>query len=140
MLQSNTVIRFAGVSAKIGTCTVVSVNVTLAEAKMCTFTLESTHFIFNKCPIYTDEGASAKFRTKSQETDYSEGSRIFPQNIIGNFFQDHCTQPAPPPVHFSFMFRAFFTITIQKYEKSINRALRCSIFDIGRLSFQSCPK
>jgi hypothetical protein len=38
---------------------------------MCTFTLESTHLIFNKCPIYTHVGASAKFSTNSQETDYS---------------------------------------------------------------------
>ncbi len=44
----------------------------LAEAKICTFTLESTHFTFNKCPIYTHDGASAKFRTNSQETDYRE--------------------------------------------------------------------
>ncbi len=44
---------------------------TLAEAKKCTFTLDSTHFIFNKCLIYTHDGASAKFRTNSQETDYS---------------------------------------------------------------------
>jgi hypothetical protein len=36
-----------------------------------TFTLESTHFIFNICPIYTHDGASAKFSTNSQETDYS---------------------------------------------------------------------
>jgi hypothetical protein len=28
---------------------------------MCTFPLESAHFIFNECPIYTHEGASAKF-------------------------------------------------------------------------------
>ncbi len=49
----------------------MSVNGTLVEAKMCTFTLESTHFIFNKCPIYTHDGASAKFSTNSQETDYS---------------------------------------------------------------------
>jgi hypothetical protein len=41
---------------------------------MCTFTLESTHFILNKCPIYTQDGASAKFITNSQETDYSVGS------------------------------------------------------------------
>ncbi len=34
------------VSAKFGTCTVVSVNETLVEAKICTFTLESTYFIF----------------------------------------------------------------------------------------------
>jgi hypothetical protein len=66
-----TVIRFLRVSAKFGTCTVVSINGTLIEAKMCTFTLESTHFIFNKCPIYTYDGASAKFSTNSQETDYS---------------------------------------------------------------------
>jgi hypothetical protein len=39
-----------------GTCTVVSVNETLVEAKMCTFALESTHFICNKCPIYTHDG------------------------------------------------------------------------------------
>ncbi len=35
-------------SAKFGTCTVV------VEAKMCTFTLESTHFIFNRCPVYSN--------------------------------------------------------------------------------------
>ncbi len=51
-----TVIRFVWVSAKFGTCTVE----TLVTAKICTFTLESTHFIFNKCPIYTHDSASAK--------------------------------------------------------------------------------
>jgi hypothetical protein len=35
----------------------VSVNGTLVESKICTFTLESTHFTFNKCPIYTHDGA-----------------------------------------------------------------------------------
>ncbi len=50
----------------------MSVNGTLVEAKMSIFTLESTHFIFNKCSIYThDDGARAKFFTNSQETDYS---------------------------------------------------------------------
>jgi hypothetical protein len=44
----------------------VSVNGTLVGAKMCTFTLESTHFIFNKCPIYTHVGASAKKRITVQ--------------------------------------------------------------------------
>jgi hypothetical protein len=39
------VIRF--VSAKFGSCTGVSVNGTLVKAKLCTFTLECTHFIFN---------------------------------------------------------------------------------------------
>ncbi len=46
-----TVIRFLWVSAKFGTCTVVSVHGALVESKMCTFTLESTHFIFHKCPF-----------------------------------------------------------------------------------------
>jgi hypothetical protein len=49
----------------------VSVNGLLVEAKMCIFTLESTQFIFNKCPNYTHDGASAKFSTNSHETDYS---------------------------------------------------------------------
>ncbi len=42
---TTTVIRFASTSAKFGTCKVVSVNVTFVDAKMCTFALESTHFI-----------------------------------------------------------------------------------------------
>ncbi len=67
-----TVIRFVCVSTKFGTCTFVSVNGILVEAKMCTFTLESTHFLFNKCPIYTHDGASAKLSDNSHETDYSE--------------------------------------------------------------------
>jgi hypothetical protein len=54
----------------------MSVNGTLVEAKMCTFTLESTLFIFNMCPIYTHDGASAKFSTNSQETDYCEEYKI----------------------------------------------------------------
>ncbi len=66
-----TAIRFLWVSAKFGTCIVMSVKGTLVEAKMCTFTLESTHFLFNKYPIYIHDGASAKFSTNSQETDYS---------------------------------------------------------------------
>jgi hypothetical protein len=49
----------------------VSGSGTLGEAKMCTFTLESAHFTFKKCPIYTHDGASAKFSTNSHETDYS---------------------------------------------------------------------
>ncbi len=39
---------------------------------MCIFTLESTHFIFHKCPIYTHDGA--KFNINSHETDYSVGT------------------------------------------------------------------
>jgi hypothetical protein len=45
---------------------------------MCPFTLESTHFIFNKCPIYTHDGANAKFSTNSHETDYSVVWEVFP--------------------------------------------------------------
>ncbi len=62
-VQYCAVIRFGRVSAKFGTCTVVSVNETVVEEKMCTFTLESTQFIFNKCPTYTDDGARSKFST-----------------------------------------------------------------------------
>jgi hypothetical protein len=51
---------------------------------MCTFTLESTHFIFNKCPIYTHDGASSKFSTNSHETDYSVGQFITPPVILFN--------------------------------------------------------
>jgi hypothetical protein len=47
-----TEIRFVWVRAKFDACTVVSINGTIVEDKMCTFTLESTHFIFNNCPIY----------------------------------------------------------------------------------------
>ncbi len=46
-------------------CAFVSVSRTFVEAKMCKFTLESTHIIFNKCPIYTHDIASAKFCTNS---------------------------------------------------------------------------
>ena len=49
----------------------MSVNGTPVEAKSCAFTLESTHFFFILCPIYTHDGASAKFSTNSQETAYS---------------------------------------------------------------------
>ncbi len=66
-----TVIRSVWVSAKFGTCTVVSVKGTPVEDKLCKFTIECTHFFFNLCPIYTYDGASAKYSTNSQVTDYS---------------------------------------------------------------------
>jgi hypothetical protein len=62
------------ISAKFGTCTVVSVNETLVEDKMRRFKGECAHFSFNKCPIYTHDGASAKFITNSHETDNSVGT------------------------------------------------------------------
>ncbi len=37
---------------------------------------ECAHFSHNKCPIYTHDGASAKFSTNSHETDYSVGWKI----------------------------------------------------------------
>ncbi len=55
----------------------MSANGTLFEAKMCTFTHEPTHFIFNKCPLYTHDGTSAKFSTNSHETDYNAGVSIY---------------------------------------------------------------
>ncbi len=51
----------------------MSVKGTIVEKKKikCSFSLESTHFVFNKCPIYTHDGASAKFITNSHDADYS---------------------------------------------------------------------
>jgi hypothetical protein len=50
------------VRAKFGTCTVASwgLNGTLVEAKMFTFNLECTPFIFNNCSIPTHDTANAK--------------------------------------------------------------------------------
>jgi hypothetical protein len=45
--------------------------VTLVEDKMRRFKGECAHFTFNKCIIYTHDGASAKFSTNSHETDNS---------------------------------------------------------------------
>ncbi len=66
-----TVIRFVWVSAKFGTCTVVSINGTLVEDKMRGFKGECAHFSFNKCPIYTYDITSEKFSTNSNKTDNS---------------------------------------------------------------------
>jgi hypothetical protein len=51
---------------------VVSVNEILVEDKMRTFKCEYAQFSFNKCPIYTHDGASAKFSVNSHKTDNSE--------------------------------------------------------------------
>jgi hypothetical protein len=60
------------VSCELVHCHECTVNGPLVESKMCTFTLESTHFIFNKSPIYTQDCAcaSVKFSTNSHQTDY----------------------------------------------------------------------
>ncbi len=42
----------------------LGLNGTLVEDKMRTFLGECEHFSFNKCPIYTHDGASAKFSIK----------------------------------------------------------------------------
>ncbi len=49
----------------------MSVNGTQIEKKMRTFKGECAQFIFNRCLIYTHDGASAKFSTNSEETDSS---------------------------------------------------------------------
>ncbi len=54
----------------------MSVNGTLVEDKMRRFKDERAHFSFNKCPIYTHNGASAKFGTNSHETDNSAYSGL----------------------------------------------------------------
>ncbi len=71
LMCSCTVIRFLKVSANFGTCTVVSVNGTLVEDKMCRFKGKCAHFSFNKCLIYIHDGASSEFSTNSHETDNS---------------------------------------------------------------------
>ncbi len=70
-IKNYTVIRFVSTSAKFGTCTVVRVNGTLVEDKIRTFKGECAHLGFNKCPIYTRDGESAKFSTNSHVTDNS---------------------------------------------------------------------
>ncbi len=54
----------------------MSVNGALVEDKMGRFKGECAHFSFNKCPIYTLDGASAKFSTNSQETENSVSETI----------------------------------------------------------------
>ncbi len=66
-----TVIRFVSTSAKFGICIVVSVNGTLVENKLLRFKCECAHFSFNKCLIYTHDGASAKCSANSHETNNS---------------------------------------------------------------------
>ncbi len=86
------------VTAKFDTCTVVNVIRTLVKAKMCTFILESTHFIFNKCPIYTHDGASAKFSTASYDTYYSvvdSGIVLSYQTGKQHRLADQYNQPMP---------------------------------------------
>ncbi len=70
-IYTHTVIRFVWVSAKFGTSTVVSLNGTLVEDEMPRFKGECAHFRFNKCPIYTNDGASAKFSPNSLGADNS---------------------------------------------------------------------
>ncbi len=52
----------------------MSVNGTQVEDKMLRFKGECGQFSFNRCPVYTHDGASAKSSTNSQETDNSVGN------------------------------------------------------------------
>ncbi len=45
---------------------------------------ECEHFSFNKCPIYAQVGASAKFTTNSQEMDNSVAGRYDNQVLLGS--------------------------------------------------------
>ncbi len=49
----------------------MSVNGTQVEDKMRRFKGDCAQFSFNRCPIFTHDGASVKFSTNSQETDNS---------------------------------------------------------------------
>ncbi len=42
-------------------------NGTLVEDTMRRFKGECAHFSFNKCPIYTHDGANAKFSTPTKQ-------------------------------------------------------------------------
>jgi hypothetical protein len=58
---------FVRVSTKYGSSTVVGFNGTLAEDKMRRFKGVCAHLYFNKGPIYTHDGASARFSTHSHQ-------------------------------------------------------------------------
>ncbi len=49
----------------------MGVNGTFVEHKTRRFKGECAHFVFNKYPIYTHDGASAKFTTNSHDMDNS---------------------------------------------------------------------
>ncbi len=66
-----TVIRFVRVSPKFGTYTVVSVNETLLEDKMCTSLSNLLILSSTSVPVILTTGESAKFSTNMKETDYS---------------------------------------------------------------------
>ncbi len=67
----------------------MTVNGTLVEDKMRRFKGECAHFSFNKCSIYTHDGASAKFNTNSHETDNS------------------ALQSSTIPLHHMFLYRVY---------------------------------
>jgi hypothetical protein len=72
----------------------------LVEAKLCkvcTFALESQHFIFNKCPNYTYDGASATFSTNKHETDYSARGLV-PLYLLLELFCGCRQHPRRPPL------------------------------------------
>jgi hypothetical protein len=49
------------------------------------------HFRFNKCPIYTYDGANAKCNTNSHETDYS----VYKYEVRGSFGNLKLAQSSP---------------------------------------------
>jgi hypothetical protein len=65
---------------------------------MLRFKGKCAHFSFNKCPIYTHDGASAIISTKSQETDNSVGLEL-PVKTETNFDLGitRKTWPSPTP-------------------------------------------
>jgi hypothetical protein len=73
----------------------VRVNGTLVQDKMRRFTGECEHFSFNKCPIYTHDGASAKFTTNTQEMDNSADEiciKKISEINFDKFKSDDCTK------------------------------------------------
>ncbi len=73
----------------------MSINGTLVEDKMRRFKGECPHFSFNKCPIYTHDGAGAKLSTNSREADNSvAGMSLNKLSLAGNNLK--CTEEQNP--------------------------------------------
>jgi hypothetical protein len=68
----------------------MSLNGALVEDKLRKFKGEGAHVSFKKCPIYTHDGASAKFSTNSHETDYSVCLHIYRVSIKAHVYITTC--------------------------------------------------
>ncbi len=131
-----TVNRFVWVIARFGTCTFVSVNLTLVEDKMLWFQGECAHFSCNKCLIYTLDGASAKFSTNSHDTDNSVEEQT--NLILGKVCSKQHGCLLNRQCHARFSNSDFFTIQLHIYSAKMNLLILMklslsSVTDTGEL-------